>query len=88
VSDPSPNKDTHLSWQIRSFFCRSLRPDDGRLAEEGGGFRRFGLIRQLSLEELEAARRIIIGEDVWLGGGAIVCLGVTIGADAVVGAAP
>jgi maltose O-acetyltransferase len=35
---------------------------------------------------LELAKRIAIGDDVWLGGGAIVLPGVTIGARAVVGA--
>jgi maltose O-acetyltransferase len=34
----------------------------------------------------EAARPITIGDNVWLGGGAIVCPGVTIGDDTVVGA--
>jgi maltose O-acetyltransferase len=35
---------------------------------------------------LEAARPITIGDNVWLGGGAIVCPGVTIGENTVVGA--
>jgi maltose O-acetyltransferase len=35
---------------------------------------------------LESARPVRIGDNVWLGGGAIVCPGVTIGADTVVGA--
>ncbi len=35
---------------------------------------------------LESARPVTIGDNVWLGGGAIVCPGVTIGADTVVGA--
>lgn len=34
----------------------------------------------------EAAKPITIGDNVWLGGGVIVCPGVTIGADSVVGA--
>ena len=34
----------------------------------------------------EAAEPITIGDNVWLGGGAIVCPGVTIGDDTVVGA--
>lgn len=34
----------------------------------------------------EAARPITIGDNVWLGGGVVVCPGVTIGADTVVGA--
>jgi maltose O-acetyltransferase len=34
----------------------------------------------------EAAEPITIGDNVWLGGGVIVCPGVTIGADTVVGA--
>jgi maltose O-acetyltransferase len=34
----------------------------------------------------EAAKPIVIGDNVWLGGGAIVLAGVTIGADSVVGA--
>lgn len=35
---------------------------------------------------LEAARPISIGDDVWIGGGAILCPGVTIGARSVIGA--
>ena len=35
---------------------------------------------------LESARPVAIGDNVWLDGGAIVCPGVTIGADTVVGA--
>ena len=34
----------------------------------------------------EAAEAIVVGDNVWLGGGVIVCPGVTIGADTVVGA--
>ncbi|WP_416968115.1 sugar O-acetyltransferase [Streptomyces sp. 4F14] len=37
-------------------------------------------------DKLEAARPIIIGDNVWLGGGVIVCPGVSIGDDSVVGA--
>jgi maltose O-acetyltransferase len=37
-------------------------------------------------EKWEAAQPITIGDNVWLGGGVIVCPGVTIGADTVVGA--
>jgi len=37
-------------------------------------------------QKWEAARPITIGDNVWLGGGVIVCPGVTIGADTVVGA--
>jgi len=37
-------------------------------------------------DKLEAARPITIGDNVWLGGGAIVLPGVTIGDDAVIGA--
>ena len=35
---------------------------------------------------LEAGRPVTIGDDVWIGGGSIVCPGVTIGARTVVGA--
>ncbi len=35
---------------------------------------------------VEAARPITIGDNVWLGGGVIVCPGVTIGADTIIGA--
>ena len=35
---------------------------------------------------LEFARPVVIGEDVWVGGGAIICPGVTIGPRAVIGA--
>jgi maltose O-acetyltransferase len=37
-------------------------------------------------DKLEAARPITIGDNVWLGGGAIVCPGVTIGDNSVIGA--
>ncbi len=37
-------------------------------------------------DKWEAAQPITIGDNVWLGGGAIVCPGVSIGADTVVGA--
>lgn len=37
-------------------------------------------------EGLEAGRPIAIGDDVWIGGGSIICPGVTIGAKSVVGA--
>lgn len=37
-------------------------------------------------DKLEAALPIVIGDNVWLGGGVIVCPGVTIGDDTVVGA--
>ncbi|MCF2706408.1 sugar O-acetyltransferase [Arcanobacterium haemolyticum] len=37
-------------------------------------------------EKYEAARPIVIGNNVWLGGGVIVCPGVTIGDDSVIGA--
>lgn len=37
-------------------------------------------------DKLEAARPVTIGDNVWLGGGAIVCPGVTIGDNAVIGA--
>lgn len=40
----------------------------------------------LRRDRLEAARPIVIGDNVWLGGGVIVCPGVTIGSDTVVGA--
>jgi maltose O-acetyltransferase len=37
-------------------------------------------------DKWEAARPIVVGDNVWLGGGVIVCPGVKIGADTVVGA--
>jgi maltose O-acetyltransferase len=37
-------------------------------------------------DKWEAAEPIVLGDNVWLGGGVIVCPGVTIGADTVVGA--
>ena len=37
-------------------------------------------------DKWEAAKPITIGDNVWLGGGVVVCPGVTIGADTVVGA--
>lgn len=43
---------------------------------------------QASIREqgLEAGLPVIIGDDVWIGGGAIICPGVTIGSRAVIGA--
>jgi maltose O-acetyltransferase len=38
------------------------------------------------LARWESAKPITIGDNVWLGGGVVVCPGVTIGADTVVGA--
>jgi maltose O-acetyltransferase len=35
---------------------------------------------------LEAGKPVTIGEDVWIGGGAIICPGVTIGSGSVIGA--
>lgn len=37
-------------------------------------------------DKLEAAKPIVIGDNVWLGGGVIVCPGVTIGSNSVIGA--
>lgn len=37
-------------------------------------------------DKIEGARPITIGDNVWLGGGVIVCPGVTIGSDSVIGA--
>ncbi|MFE2758109.1 sugar O-acetyltransferase [Actinosynnema sp. NPDC059335] len=37
-------------------------------------------------DKLEAARPIVIGDNVWLGGGVVVCPGVTIGDNSVIGA--
>ncbi|MEU6405174.1 sugar O-acetyltransferase [Streptomyces sp. NPDC046985] len=37
-------------------------------------------------DKLEAARPIVIGDNVWLGGGAVVCPGVSIGDNSVIGA--
>ncbi|QBI56258.1 sugar O-acetyltransferase [Streptomonospora litoralis] len=37
-------------------------------------------------DKLEAAKPITVGDNVWLGGGAILCPGVTIGDDSVIGA--
>ena len=41
---------------------------------------------ELRRAKWEAAEPITIGDNVWLGGGVVVCPGVTIGADTVVGA--
>ncbi len=41
---------------------------------------------QLRRDKLEAARPISIGDNVWLGGGVIVCPGVTIGDNSAIGA--
>jgi maltose O-acetyltransferase len=35
---------------------------------------------------IEYGKPIVIGDDVWLGGGAIICPGVTIGSGSVIGA--
>jgi maltose O-acetyltransferase len=41
---------------------------------------------QLRRQGIEIARAVVIGEDVWIGGGAIILGGVTIGDGAIVGA--
>ncbi len=41
---------------------------------------------ELRLQRLEAARPIVIGDNVWIGSGAIVLAGVTIGENSVIGA--
>lgn len=40
----------------------------------------------LRATHIEAGRRIVIGDDCWLGGGVIVCPGITIGDRAIIGA--
>ena len=35
---------------------------------------------------LELGKEIVIGDDVWVGGGAIICPGITIGEGAIIGA--
>jgi maltose O-acetyltransferase len=56
----------------------------------GPGVQIYTATHPLDYEErasgLESAKPIVIGEDVWIGGGAILCPGVTIGARAVIGA--
>ena len=42
--------------------------------------------RELRRAHLEAAKPITIGNSVWIGGGVIVCPGITIGDDCVIGA--
>ena len=44
------------------------------------------LDRQLRRSGLEYGKPIAIGDDVWIGGGAILCPGVTVGAGSVIGA--
>ena len=44
------------------------------------------LIHEERASGLEFAKPILIGEDVWVGGSAIICPGVTIGDRAVIGA--
>lgn len=41
---------------------------------------------KIRLQELEMAYPIVIGNNVWIGGGAIICPGVTIGENSVIGA--
>ncbi|MCE8002899.1 sugar O-acetyltransferase [Billgrantia ethanolica] len=56
----------------------------------GPGVQVYTATHPLDAEErrsgLEAAKPITIGDDVWIGGGAILCPGVTIGARSVIGA--
>jgi maltose O-acetyltransferase len=40
----------------------------------------------LRLQRLEAAKPIVIGDNVWIGSGAIVLAGVTVGKNSVIGA--
>lgn len=56
----------------------------------GPGVQIYTATHPLDYEErasgLESAKPIVIGEDVWIGGGTIICPGVKIGARAVIGA--
>ncbi len=56
----------------------------------GPGVQIYAATHPLNFKEraagLEYAKPVIIGEDVWIGGGAIICPGVTIGHRAVIGA--
>ncbi|MGI4742130.1 MAG: sugar O-acetyltransferase [Janthinobacterium lividum] len=56
----------------------------------GPGVQIFTATHPLDYQErasgLESAKPIVIGEDVWIGGGAVICPGVTIGARTVIGA--
>jgi maltose O-acetyltransferase len=56
----------------------------------GPGVQIYTATHPLSAEQrkagLEAGRRIDIGDDVWIGGGAILCPGVRIGSGSVIGA--
>lgn len=56
----------------------------------GPGVQVYTATHPLDAEErrggLESAKPIIIGDDVWIGGGAILCPGVTVGARTVIGA--
>src|SRR5215208_7034681 len=54
-----------------------LAREDDRAARSEAAERRTGL---------EAGRPVEIGDDVWVGGGAIICPGVRVGARAVIGA--
>jgi maltose O-acetyltransferase len=61
----------HVSIGPRAQLLTALHPVDDRDARRQGW---------------ESASPIVIGDNVWLGGGVIVCPGVTIGDDAVIGA--
>lgn len=72
----NPNRCESHCW------CLSHRLRASDIEDLGGGSREQAM---RSLCE-RGARPIVIGDKVWLGGGVIVCPGVTIGADTVVGA--
>ncbi|HWG24207.1 sugar O-acetyltransferase [Actinospica sp.] len=87
---------THLSVGARTFINYNFTALDvaaiviGQDCQIGPNVQLLTPVHPLEAQprrdRLEAARPITIGDNVWLGGGAIVCPGVTIGDDSVIGA--
>lgn len=76
-----------------NFNCVVLdtaRIEIGDYVQIGPNVQIYAPVHPMSAEErrtlLEAAKPVTIGADVWIGGGAVICPGVTIGERAVIGA--
>ena len=92
ADDPVLSEESRRAQRL-THRINTMDPDDGHrrdlLAELLGAFGEGSEIRpplQTRRDKWEAAEPIVIGNNVWLGGGVIVCPGVSIGADTVVGA--
>ena len=71
----------HLHFEIRDQYQRPTNPLNYKIPEI-----KDNISPTVQREGLEFGKPIAIGEDVWVGGGAIICPGVTIGDRCVIGA--